>query len=113
MGTNRKVMLYIHKERMFCNSINNQIWRNNRNLFLIQRNKVVFFAENAIICNGPDSTFVKLTYVSLLPHALLTIWTVNKFSKTGNQVESLRRPLPIHSLLRVYVRNCKVIVVVY
>lgn len=33
---------------------------------------------------------------------------VKKFSKTGNQVEKLRRCLPLHSLLIVYVRHCQV-----
>ena len=41
-------------------------------------------------------------------HALLTLCTVNKLSETGNQVE-LRT---IHALLIVYIRNCKVMVMV-
>lgn len=65
MGSYRKVMFYIHKESMPCNSINStnsQVWRNN-NLFLIQRNKVVFFAENEIIWDGLDFIFVKIIYL--------------------------------------------------
>ena len=41
-------------------------------------------------------------------HALLTLYTVNKLSETGNQVE-LRT---IHALLIVYIGNCKVMVMV-
>lgn len=58
------------------------------------------FPGNVIIWDNPDSPFVKITYMSLFFHALLTVCTVNKFSKTGNQVEKLWRHLPIHSFLK-------------
>lgn len=72
MGSYRKVMFYIHRESLSCNSTNSQVRRNNRNLFLIQRNKVVLFAENDIIWDGLDFTFVKIICVSFI-HVLLTI----------------------------------------
>lgn len=65
-------MFYIHKESMSCNTTNSQVWRSNRNLFLIHRNKVVLFAENRIIWDGLDFTFVKIICVSFV-QALLTI----------------------------------------
>lgn len=68
----RKVMFYIHTESMSCNSTDSQVWRNNRNLFLIQRNKVVLFAENEIIWDGLNFTFVRIICVSFI-HALMTI----------------------------------------
>lgn len=72
----------------------------------------MFCPKNVIIWNGLDSTFVKITYVSLLFRHYWQFYTINTFSKTGNQVETLRRHLPSHSSLMVYVRNCRVMTVV-
>lgn len=95
------------QERMFCNSSKEQIWRINRHLLKHKEIRLVFFPESNLLEHSKFHICQNYLCFSFI-HALLTLCTVNKLSETGNQVE-LRT---LHALLIVYIRICKVMVMV-